>query len=283
MNDQLNQIFGNVDLSINRPQPDEIMSTFPVITYPSIESLSQQQQVGANQVRSASFKGTQNINGNLDVIDATGTGRVRMGFQKGMFLGQDFGIRASKDQIDVGTATGTQLTYDSDFSTEIWYDEDEARVLLGYQKGGFGANNYGIKISQNGFDVRAATDSQLIMSSGFNSFKIIQTGTNTLPNFSVGSSGAAFNYDEDLGNTLVTHNLGFVPIGLVFLNLSGSYHPLPTTLLGSSGPGLASWKTWDIYTTATQLKITRSATTFNDTAAFTGDQVKWYLLQETAA
>lgn len=232
MNDQMNQIFGNVDLSINKPQPETIMAGFPVINSPSIESLSDQQQLGANQIRTASIKGTQNVNGTITVIDSGGVNRV----------------------------------------------------LMGYQKDGFGSgHDYGVKVSQNGFDVGTATDAQLVMSSGFNSFKIVQSGNTTLGNFSVGSSGAAFNTSDDLGTTLTTHNLGYVPICLVFLNLSGAYVPLPLTTLGSSGPGFAFWKTWYAYTTSTQLILERQGTTYNDTASFTGDQVKWYLLRETAS
>jgi hypothetical protein len=51
-------------------------------------------------------------------------------------------------------------------------DESDDRVLIGIQENGFGDKNLGIKVSQEGIDVKDATDAQLVMSSAFNMFKI---------------------------------------------------------------------------------------------------------------
>lgn len=61
--------------------------------------------------------------------------------------------------------------------TLILNDESNDRVLLGIQEGGFGTKNLGFKISQEGVDVQDATSNELIMSSAFNMFKIVESGT----------------------------------------------------------------------------------------------------------
>lgn len=67
---------------------------------------------------------------------------------------------------------------DDENRTKIIKEGDTPRVLLGYQADGFGTGqDYGIKVSQNGSNVLDAPASDLIMSSQFNNFKIISTGT----------------------------------------------------------------------------------------------------------
>lgn len=157
-----NAVFGNIDLSLNKPAPDTISAGFPVISYPSIESVADQQQTAANLTRSASFKGEQNINGTVLVKDNTGV----------------------------------------------------TRVLAGYEKDGFGVGqDYGLKVSQNGFDASSATDSQLVMSSGFNLFKIVQSGTMTVTPATIAEGRPPYD-NTPLGQ--VAHNLGFVPAFLVY-------------------------------------------------------------------
>ena len=52
--------------------------------------------------------------------------------------------------------------------TFIWSDGSHNRVLIGYQKDGFGTDkDWGFKISREGYDVKTATDAQLIISSKF--------------------------------------------------------------------------------------------------------------------
>lgn len=72
-------------------------------------------------------------------------------------------------------------------------DGTNNRVLVGFQRDGFGdGKDYGIKVSQEGFDVNSASEDELVMSSGFNNFKIIQSGTTTIPSFTL-ASGASDN------------------------------------------------------------------------------------------
>lgn len=97
------------------------------------------------------------------------------------------------------------------------------RVLIGFQKDGFGSGeDYGIKVSEDGVDVKTASDDELIMSSGFNMFKIIATGTVTL-----NASAAPGTY-----TTTVAHGQSFIPTCHAFINvpsfpagswLSGTY------------------------------------------------------------
>lgn len=75
-------------------------------------------------------------------------------------------------------------------------DGTNDRILFGFQKNGFGDKNFGLKVSQEGYDVKTATDAQLIMSSEFNMFKIVESGTATVtptntgaPNYTVASGG----------------------------------------------------------------------------------------------
>ena len=66
--------------------------------------------------------------------------------------------------------------------------------------------NYGIKISQDGYDVKTATDTQLVFSSKFDSVasaSIVMTGTSS----QTSSSTITFT---------ISHNLGYTPFVLVF-------------------------------------------------------------------
>lgn len=97
------------------------------------------------------------------------------------------------------------------------------RVLLGFQKDGFGVGeDYGIKVSQEGVDVKSAGDDELVMSSGFNMFKIIATGTVTVN--ATASPG--------IYTSTVNHGQSFIPTCHAFINvpsfpagswLSGTY------------------------------------------------------------
>ena len=63
-----------------------------------------------------------------------------------------YGERVSKKGVDVTTAEDTDLVYKSDFSTDIYYDDDNARILIGALPDG----SFGIAISKPGEDVTGA-------------------------------------------------------------------------------------------------------------------------------
>lgn len=95
------------------------------------------------------------------------------------------------------------------------------QILVGRQTDGFGTGiDYGIKVSQQGIDVRTATNDQLVMSSAFNMFKIV--GVYTLDIYHDGTSGTS-------QFASITHNLGYVPaiVPYVGANGTGFYNPLP--------------------------------------------------------
>lgn len=111
----------------------------------------------------------------------------------------------------------------------ILNDEADDRILIGIQEGGFGTKNLGIKVSQEGQDVKTATDDNLIMSSAFNMFKIVDSGTatRTLPN----PVTANTTYSKT-----VAHNLGYAPMALVYVSDGSTIAMMPyTTHAATSG------------------------------------------------
>jgi len=147
------------------------------------------------------------------------------------------------------------------------------RALWGYQKGGFeDGDDFGFKISKKGVRVQDATDDQLIMSSAFDNFKILDSGTKPIT-VSVGS-GAFF----------IPHPLGFAPVFIAYItNVGGTtYTPLPFMQVGATSVGTDTFGLGlliDATSSATDILI-RSACT---DAAYAGDYtIKYYLLAETA-
>lgn len=143
---------------------------------------------------------------------------------------QGTGIYGDNKIIEVKDGTKTFVAINKDGF--VLNDGDNDRVLAGFQKGGFGAKDFGIKVSQDGYDVSTATDDQLVMSSAFNSFKIVSKGTATIALPAIGT-----------GITReIPHNLGFVPTPLVYFTgegpMSGSSSRtlLPMGLANISSP-----------------------------------------------
>jgi hypothetical protein len=135
--------------------------------------------------------------------------------------------------IDNNTQAGTTV---GDGTTE--------RVLVGFQKDGFGVGqDYGIKVSQDGFDVKTATDEQLVMSSAFNMFKIVQTDTVTVGELEVDTTSAApiiASTSLDISYPVGTSD----PIVLAFLNSEdtlGVQNPTPSTIANDSTIGSIDW------------------------------------------
>lgn len=64
--------------------------------------------------------------------------------------------------------------------------------------------NFGIKMSKEGYDVRSAADKNLIYSSGFNTFKIYAQGT--------GSVTTSSNPAGEVINLTISHTLGYRPV-----------------------------------------------------------------------
>lgn len=83
------------------------------------------------------------------------------------------------NQKEIADNSGRKIYVRNDAQGTIVNDGSFDRILIGYQKDGFGSRNLGLKMSQDGYDVKTATDAQLIMSSEFNMFKILATATVT--------------------------------------------------------------------------------------------------------
>lgn len=106
-------------------------------------------------------------------------------------------------------SSGNELINKNNQQGNIVGDGTQQRVLTGFQKDGFGdGKDYGIKVSQEGFDVRTATDDQLVMSSGFNMFKIVDTGTASY------SGGSIASGSKD--TVTIPHSLSDTPAFLIY-------------------------------------------------------------------
>jgi hypothetical protein len=185
----------------------------------------------------------------------------------------------------VGVA-GQDLTKTTDGRTAFdpangWLVNDgtKNRVLIGKRKDG----TYGIDVSKNGQEVVGAGGSQLVMSSQFNSFKIVGTGTATIvipnPN-TVGGYSVA-----------IPHGLGFTPGVLAYVNSFGgiaapgvSNIPLPTFLYNGaalSGTDIPILGLLGCSVDSTNINIQMAIGVVNSTYPGTWT-FRYYLTQETA-
>lgn len=86
---------------------------------------------------------------------------------------------------------------------------------MGYQPDGFGTGvDYGIKVAQPGVDVNSATDSQLVMSSAFNMFKIVDKIEIVVPLNWATHTTAPVN---------VPHSYGYAPVYFAFVKIEYVY------------------------------------------------------------
>lgn len=148
----------------------------------------------------------------------------------------------------------------------------------------------GIKIAQPGFDASTTDDSNLVLTSELNSFKIVQSGTASLTVSTILSAGTT-------EQVTVAHNLGFKPAIQVYVTVPSGWSgsnanqltQLPTMLIDSGGAGVAgSGAVIYLYIQASvddnnlYLKVTNP--TGNSQAGFGNPWVfKYYLLVETAS
>lgn len=79
---------------------------------------------------------------------------------------------------------------------------------------------YGLKISQEGFDVKNATDQQLVFSTDFNTYKIAKVVTLSTPLTGLGG---------DVVTVSTAHNLGYPPAftGVGYGNVSTGIRVIP--------------------------------------------------------
>lgn len=130
-----------------------------------------------------------------------------------------------------------------------------------------------IRVAKDGFDAQTGADSELIFNSEQNVLKIVSFGTTSVSSDDSATGG-------HIGSTTITHDLGFIPIVIAFVQSGGSWFPMPAAPAYSvSGTG----------TVFTQYIFIYSITSFNFVINFNNSaggnatyNVKYYLLQETA-
>lgn len=154
------------------------------------------------------------------------------------------------------------------------------RLLIGYQQNGFSNGSVGIKLSQEGIPVLDAENDELVFSTDFNNFKIVDSGTATCPATSVSSPGAG-NFGNDIEQNIVPHNLGYIPGIIAYIDISGIYFPLPYSLT-TNGVTSAGWHTYAVAADSTNLYFYTATLAYGAASSIGAQNVKYYLLRETA-
>lgn len=155
-------------------------------------------------------------------------------------------------------------------------DGTDDRFIIGTRPDG----SRGPYLSQPGFDVKDASDDQLIINAGQNVFKIVHSGTlsNTKP-------------ANSLFNTVTySHGLGFTPAIVAYMFDGSVYFGLPyiTSFLSGTGAGLINES--DSYSVSSTLvsfgihtpDLSWASTTNPQYSSSVTRTMKFYLLQETA-
>ena len=194
-----------------------------------------------------------------------------------MAIKKEFSASMS-EEAEASMLNGNFQEIDNKFRTNVIKDKTGTpRVLIGEQADGFGSgDDYGIKVSQAGSDVTTTTDDNLVMSSAFNMFKIVQSGTTTL---TIGNPAPVWTYET----VTVNHNLGYKPASLVYAEFPAG---LGSTLIQVPYVGI------DGGTGATGISIRPDvddndltiAVATSGAAAYDGETItfRYYLLRETA-
>lgn len=167
-------------------------------------------------------------------------------------------------------------------------DAGDQRLLMGYQKGGFSNGDLGIKLSQEGVDVLSATNDQLIWSSDFNSFKIVQVVEGTVPSVQVSTTAAGTFLASEM-NIVDFDNLPSRPAMIAYVEVGSQGHLMP--YVNNNVGGTDTFYNISVrlaWTTGLLGIITEvgGITTFAGGINLTlngGNPVKIYILQETAA
>lgn len=179
-----------------------------------------------------------------------------------------------KDQIDKPSAVGiTNRTPESGAgfvktkdAQIIVNDGTTNRIVIGQRSNG----TYGIKVAQSGKDALTGADSDMVMNSDFNMFKIIGKGTGT-----VTVAGG------EERTTTIAHGMGFAPACVAYVSTSfapGSYYPCPTATINTGTLAFDNFAKVNTNTTNVVLYVGSFAPATDGTYTF-----RYYLMQETAS
>ena len=159
--------------------------------------------------------------------------------------------------------------------TKIYKDDaGTQRVLLGKGADGF----QGVKVSQEGSDVYTAADDKLVMSSGFNSFKIVASGTVVLNKPA----------NTETAQATIPHSLGYAPLAVVYFGEVGDTENTQLNYYSFAG-AVDSYKVQRIMyfdSNATELTITWKNPSWAGNQFYTNAldySFRYYLLVETAS
>jgi hypothetical protein len=127
-----------------------------------------------------------------------------------------FGIKVSKQGINVNNANDNELILKDSYTTRTYYDANNPRLLIGQLPD----NSYGIWSSKSGIDVTKATAGQLTFNSNA-SFTVATSGSYSFPGLALAPSG------NTAQSTTIAHNLGYIP----YFQLLTQYQILNLTFL----------------------------------------------------
>lgn len=162
-------------------------------------------------------------------------------------------------------------------------DTGTNRLLQGYQKDGFDNGNVGIKLSQPDIDVLTAADNELIWSSDFNSFKIVDVVTFNFATTSLTTPGTAGTYEVNTREALnpYTHGLGYAPAVIGFVQYSTSSYSMPYQQFSIVNPTGFSERRAIFRINSTTITVEWMLFTYNYAGNISTPSVKCYILQET--
>ncbi len=217
-------------------------------------------RIRPRQVGSGSTRGTQTV-----------------GYGKTKIDGSNNRITVANDAGN-GVIVGDISDSDSSFGISVSDSNGVPRLLAGEYPDG----NIKIKLSQPTYDVSTATDDQLIWSSDFNMFKIVESGvvTITVPDPMIA---------DQVASTTITHDLGYKPAFLAYITGGTAYGTSPDQVLMMpfssryvTGGVFRGFFYTDAYSTDTTFVVRHTNNTIvTDTTGGTVE-IKYYLLRETA-
>lgn len=154
-----------------------------------------------------------------------------------------FGVKVSKRGVNVNQANANDLIYQSDYSSTIYYDNNNSRIVEGLLPDG----NYGLWVSKPGSEANspnAVTSNHLIFNSNQDIFKIVKK-------ISMSTSVNLVNGNPTTWNAIssLPHGLTFTPAYYATVILDPTIasqgvgpqqsHNSPAMVYGSSGAVVA--------------------------------------------